>query len=30
MNDRVPDFVVGATKVYRTQDFIVREQGGIR
>lgn len=30
MNDRVPEFVVGATNVYRTRDFIVRQKVGIR
>ena len=30
MNDRVPEFVVGATNVYRTRDFIVRQKIGIR
>ena len=30
MNYRVPEFVVGATNVYRTRDFIVRQKIGIR
>lgn len=30
MNDRVPEFVVGATNVYRMRDFIVRQKIGIR
>lgn len=30
MSDRVPEFVVGATNVYRTRDFIVRQKIGIR
>lgn len=30
MSDRIPEFVKGATNVYRTKNFIVRQKIGVR